>query len=83
MSIHSPSTLMLVLGASPNTMMLIHEQTLNLNVPSAQGGKNTKEDISSSSSDGQGMKYNLYFSGVVLQVALLYENADKAAIFHQ
>lgn len=56
--------------------------TPSLNVSSAQGRKNAKQDISSSFNDGQGMKYNFYFSGVVLQVALLYENANKSTIFH-
>lgn len=82
MSIHSAFTLMLVLGASPSTVMLIHQQTPSLNVPSAQGRKNTKQDIFSSSNDCQGMKCNLYFSGVVLQVALPYENANKATTYY-
>lgn len=58
--------------------------TPSLNVPSAQGRKNAKQgiSISSFSHDGQGMKYNFCFSGVVLQVALLYENANKSTIFH-
>lgn len=75
-------------GAGPgciiqyNHMMLIYSQTPSLNVTSAQGRQNAKQDISSSSNHSQGMKYNLYLSAVVLQVALLYENANKATIFH-